>query len=173
MSEKHQNQTEGEYRPAPWSFNKHPVVSAILWILGTEIQTSPQNNVDDDSKENTLSWKDDHGGHIAEYMSRIQIKRENSTNFSQMMSSAYSDTNVSIRNNRDISPTTVTSTSHVNSKNTEYLNQVNNAYQYNGKSNDEDISNASPQWGFYVSITPPQENYGKSDQSNSTGILKK
>lgn len=58
---------------------KHPVVSTVLWILGTDIKNSPKTE-SDDSRPNTLSWRDDHGGHIAEYIDHVQRKEANSNN---------------------------------------------------------------------------------------------
>jgi len=62
-------------------FNQHPVISILLWILGTEsnlhVTADTYNNtvkyhVDDTDHishiSGTLKWKDDEGGNINEYM---------------------------------------------------------------------------------------------------------
>lgn len=118
-------------------YDKHPVVSAILWILGTEIQQSPASG-EDTKASTTLSWKDDHGGHIAEYI--YQIQRRNDDN--------------NISNDR-------TSVTH--------LEQRTLNHKFNSNSKDKEIEGEviapSPQWGFYVSITPPQESFPKVEST--------
>ena len=135
--------------PLKW-FNQHPVIATILWILGTEEQKAP-TEVEYNSKENILSWKDDHGGHIAEFMHVIQRKQEDTP------------TNASTNTSTNTSTSTSTSTSvtndyyHMNSHT--HNNKLNHHNQNHGTNNNT-IADAdttpSPQWGFYVSITPPQ-----------------
>lgn len=142
-------------RPAPWSFNKHPVVSTILWILGTEMQPSPNIPVPgDESKGNILSWRDDHGGHIAEYVSRIQIQRENSAEQSPDSGNADSNSQEKSNNSDSNSANNSSNIPHNN------LNQSQKVTRPSA-SDQDDLYTASPQWGFYIPITPPQEVYGR------------
>jgi hypothetical protein len=54
---------------ASW-YSEHPVVSTVLWLMGSSA-TSLEGEDDDQGKpKRCLSWKDEHdGGPIAEYMS--------------------------------------------------------------------------------------------------------
>ena len=73
-------------------FNQHPVISVLFWILGTEsnlhVNDTYNNNnninnnhfVDNDVQHiphiiGTLKWKDDQGGNINEYISKVQLTR--------------------------------------------------------------------------------------------------
>ena len=73
-------------------FNQYPVISVLLWILGTEsnlhVNDTYNNNnninynhfVDNDVQHiphiiGTLKWKDGQGGNLNEYMSKVQLTR--------------------------------------------------------------------------------------------------
>jgi hypothetical protein len=153
MSETKTSNPKYNVRPAPWSFNKHPLVSTILWILGTEIQTSPNiPTPKEESKGNILSWRDDHGGHIAEYVSRIQIQRENSSEPGQENSEPG---NQEKPNNSDSN-----SSNHSNNHPQNNANHIHSATR-SYSTDQDDMTTASPQWGFYIPITPPQEVYAR------------
>ena len=49
-------------------FSRHPVVSTVLWLIGGE--TDP-NNLNKPPSASKLSWKDEHGGSIAEYIGEV------------------------------------------------------------------------------------------------------
>lgn len=143
-------------------WDQHPVISTVLWIFGTNNQgtngTSNEtisNSVDSSNSsqvrfaqigsDHHLTWKDQHGGNIHEYFSQVQI--------------ANDEDGGSSKNNREsahqLPPSSMQSNKNVNSD----LADV----------------NPSPQWGFYVPITPPQEMFHQYQKemmtynNNSTG----
>lgn len=117
---------------AKWS--QHPVISTVLWMLGTEMSNLDVNDKNNNSngKLNILTWKDDQGGNISEFMNQVQTS-DNTPNNSE------GDTTV-------LSPTALAS-----------QQQQNQQFQQNSEHEGQPPDYASPQWGFYVSITPPQQ----------------
>mmetsp|Transcript_2961 Transcript_2961/g.3103 ORF Transcript_2961/g.3103 Transcript_2961/m.3103 type:complete len:167 (+) Transcript_2961:141-641(+) len=137
--------------PLAW-FSDHPIVSAVLWILGHDM-TKQKSRIEQYSRDardpyspnngnkspGLLSWKDDHGGNIAEYIQEVQGKTD-----SPLYTENMDDTNTQMRSNR------------------EQLNK-----------NDE-IGPAectpSPQWGFYIPITPPIDQVYSSSKPSSLKV---
>lgn len=113
--------------PLKW-FNKYPLVSVILWILGTEIQVSPDSLSD---SKNNISWKDDHGGFLHEYINQVQrnTKEDRALDATFTLQSGLKG-----NFNRDFREETKDSSLAVE-------------------------NNRSPSWGFYVSMTPPQDEF--------------
>lgn len=150
-------------------FNQHPVISTVLWMFGTEIKSNLSNDLNDTTDKNkssTLCWKDDYGGNINEYI--LQVQR---TDSSSKSSSENSDVMLALK-------------SHAVGEYPNYTNYYNNYYNTQGNNhgnnscnnscsnscsnscNNKNVSSSntdgcnsmdqSPQWGFYVPITPPQ-----------------
>jgi hypothetical protein len=116
-------------------FNQHPVVSTVLWVLGAEAVKDKQ--IVESEKNNTLSWRDDHGGSIGsvlEYVEKIQGRVENCNG------DACSDDLLSLQLDK---PKRFNFSDPVDS---------NNDLEFVDVSGDS----PSPQYGFYVAITPPQ-----------------
>lgn len=118
-------------------WNQHPLISTVLWILGTDVAT-PENNEKNssNSKLNVLTWKDDHGGNIGEFMTQVQSSD----------SSPRGDTETTLP------------LSHASTQ------ETTQSFDHNGYGEDlparveygpEHFQ--SPQWDFFVSITPPQQ----------------
>ena len=127
-------------------FNQHPVISVLLWILGTESNlhvndtyNNHNNNtvmhhfVDNDVEHiphiiGTLKWKDDQGGNINEYMSQVQLtsqesKKETITQLKP--ESAKEENRRLVKSDSDDKSCDI---------------------------DDNSIYSDSPQWGFYVSM---------------------
>lgn len=134
--------------PLQW-FSDHPIVSAVLWILGHDMskqknrleQYTPHSPNTGTKSPGLLSWKDDHGGNIAEYIQEVQSK----TNTNSPQLTARSDT---------------TDTSR-------HMKLNNSKGEQNVKKSEEGglaECTPSPQWGFYIPITPPtdQDIFSKS-----------
>jgi hypothetical protein len=70
MSTSHNISDEDDTRSAAW-FQRHPVISTMLWLLG-----NPEREDDDGQELNTdkLTWKDADGANLAEFISEIQVK---------------------------------------------------------------------------------------------------
>jgi hypothetical protein len=124
-------------------FTEHPVVSTVLWILGHDLkqreqqqqqQQQQQMGIDHHrtSSTNILSWRDDHGGHLEEFYG-MQDKH-----------TKEGDVPVELRRPRNETDALSASFQKLG---------VNNPNGHQG-----DISPQSP-WGFYVAITPPQQDY--------------
>jgi hypothetical protein len=111
---------------AKW--NQHPLISTVLWILGTETSSIEKNdkNSSSNSKLNVLTWKDDHGGNIGEFMTQVQSADSAPREFEAVLSPKA-----------------------VSSFQSDTPSGLDMDYQHS------DFQ--SPQWGFYVSITPPQQ----------------
>ena len=123
------------------SFNDHPIVSTVLWILGHHVKK--QNPPPQENKASMLSWKDDHGGHIAEYIMEVQAKTGS-----------------------DSCTITTEKTGEVSSE-SQQLGIKRHTKSWmpppGTGAGEESPALPSPQWGFYVPITPPeQEMYAKS-----------
>ena len=130
-----------ELKPSVVRWNQHPVISTVLWILGTNetasLDPNDKNN-NSNGKLNVLTWKDDHGGNINEYMLQVQSGGEAASS--------------SRPNNMDEEVVLSPKVSQEDTvRNGEQQEDIQHADQY-----------PSPQWGFYVPITPPQqEMHGK------------
>lgn len=147
-------------------FAKHPVIASVLWIMGTDLKNSPDSRsslASDDAKSNNrLSWKDDYGGHIAEYVGQIQSQKSDGGIVKQRKDGSKQQSTLrKWQDTIDRSPPHGPQKKDVqNSKAKEFYDLENDAQ--------------SPQWGFYVSITPPQEQFssqGSHQQSIAPGSL--
>lgn len=137
-------------------FVKHPLIATVLWIVGADLQPLQNDNPEqtpDDARLNKLSWRDDHGGNIAEYLGQVQkgskfSEGKNGTAFEEEDSTRRRSNS---RSNNTSNLLNLSDKSHSRSVG-------------NGPSSPpQDQSMQSPQWGFYVSITPPQEFHAQGD----------
>mmetsp|Transcript_27836 Transcript_27836/g.28083 ORF Transcript_27836/g.28083 Transcript_27836/m.28083 type:complete len:119 (+) Transcript_27836:76-432(+) len=103
------------------SFSRHPVVTLVVWLLGGKTLRS---------NESSVTWKDDHGGDIAEVMDDSKMQ------FTDVYGIREDD---SSKENLDKkSPTSATSDTDVDENN----------------HGDEDQG-----WDWYVAITPPKQEF--------------
>ena len=144
--------------PLRW-FNDHPIVSTVLWILGHDM-TKQQKRIESDENKSPslLSWKDDHGGHIAEYIQEVQGKTSAATDFT------------------DEGGTDKDGRQRLQLKNKGGQGDRNENHPVFGTTAGGDLSaecTPSPQWGFYVPITPPdQEKFTKVEQQKKAEEIK-
>lgn len=147
LSKKEMREYVQNNTPLAW-FRDHPIVSAVLWILGHDM-SKPINRIDQYSqntpyspssgnKSPGLSWKDDHGGNIAEYIQEVQGKSDSPI---VIEGSDTDDSNKQIRINRD--------------RNLDKNEEIPVAE-----------CSPSPQWGFYIPITPPIDQVYSSKTSS-------
>lgn len=134
-------------------WNQHPVISTVLWMLGTDqdsTQSSDRTNNAGSSngKLNGLKWKDERGGSINEYFSQIQHQPS-------------TDTIVADKTQTQLHPG---ASLHHHTSNTDdltkYCTSQSTALPNRHECHDRDSCSEltpSPQWGFYVPITPPQQ----------------
>lgn len=154
-----------------WS--QHPLISAMLWILGTEGTETPdsQQGAGGGGGSNTaaaqnkvnVAWKDQHGGNIHEYITQVQSveNKDQSSSSSSMEKESSSSMGGTL-----LYPRTFYAQERNN--NSDVYHTLNNHHHHpyhttppEYRSNSKDISygdlvDESPQWGFYVPITPPQ-----------------
>jgi len=156
--------------PPSLKWNQHPVIATVLWILGTE--HSAKNGINNENEKSAnfnsqgklnVIWKDEQGGNINEYISQVQ------SNNSHYPSSSSSKTTVASNLSRQsaaaqLFPTFQSAQLDENSTITPdstaafAAQQTNNVNpQNNGDNPVYDATTPSPQWGFYVPITPPQQ----------------
>lgn len=129
-------------------WGQHPVISAVLWILGADPSTAsttpPTTHFSEKNRSNSGShnvlWKDEHGGSINEYINLIQTPA----------SSRSSEIPVQLSDSRIAEPGIPLSSSGPQNP----LSSIDHP-SHDGE-NGVDTSQ-SPQWGFYVPITPPQQ----------------
>jgi hypothetical protein len=131
-------------------FTQHPLISTVLWYLGADQELiengHPSLSRTDSHERGSLRWKDDHGGSIAEYMYTQEKKKEkiptshDKDEFPSQSSSETQDNSTS-----DMSDTLSTTT---------YDSSV--RLQREARENMLDMDSESPNWGWYVAITPPQ-----------------
>jgi hypothetical protein len=122
---------------------KHPVISTVLWILGTVPDKGSPMRGDNSSGSlagGTLKWKDETGGNMNEYYSHAQTDAP--------------DTNERKEEETQLKP----GVSRRNSGDAGVNGTISPAGDYT----------PSPQWGFYVPITPPQEQFGGRGSSDNT-----
>eukprot|EP01038_Epipyxis_sp_PR26KG_P007240 gene7240-9871_t len=115
----------------------HPLVATVLWILGADTKTlSPTSEkINSQGKLNALTWRDQYsGGNIYEYVNLVQVQN-----------------NSNLNNNNDIN-NTINNLNHNNAHGLKMMNE--NSFQNNRNSTD---NVESPQWDFFVPITPPQQ----------------
>ena len=144
--------------PLRW-FNGHPIVSTVLWILGHDMSKQQKRIESDETKSpSLLSWKDDHGGHIAEYIQEVQGK-----------TSSVTDTTYEGRADNGGSEI-------IKLKRNEGTSDRNEPPSILGDAPNGELSaecTPSPQWGFYVPITPPdQEKFTKNGQKKEAEDIK-
>ncbi len=136
-------------QPLNW-FAKHPVIASVLWMMGTDLNNNKNDSTGSLGSEETrinssnrLSWKDDCGGNIAEFIGQVQTGDGGKANKEGTITSSALRKRGEFNNasgKDDRSPP--------------------NGFRKDPKFRDEiDVSAQSPQWGFYVSITPPQEQF--------------
>lgn len=142
---------EGSHKETPlrW-FNDHPIVSTVLWILGHDMSRQQKIIETDENKSpSLLSWKDDHGGHIAEYIQEVQGKTSAATDITDCDGSESSKRLKLTDEDGKCSNVTAS-----DSGTDKFIS---------GEVSAE--CTPSPQWGFYVPITPPdQEKFTKNEQ---------
>jgi hypothetical protein len=146
------------------------VVATVLWLLGSgeESQKPRMSGLDDKDKDNTLTWKDDHGGDIAEYMEVIQKKppSDSSSSSSSSGGNRSSSGPRSDSSNRSLgfkddssegvlldnsSSRTLKSSNNANAS----ASAVGTPGPESGRKSPNGKSSESPQWDFFVAITPP------------------
>jgi hypothetical protein len=152
-------------------FEQHPVVSTVLWLIGG-ISKSPELSspkCESGGKiprtNSRLSWKDEHDGEIAEYISHDANRSEKKEKKRVSMMP------------RQTSLAHVGGTVHSMDSGDEHANLRSNSTEDDDEEEasrhepasrggeDMDENTMSPQWGWYVSTTPPQELYGKEKKN--------
>mmetsp|Transcript_31781 Transcript_31781/g.53610 ORF Transcript_31781/g.53610 Transcript_31781/m.53610 type:complete len:189 (-) Transcript_31781:684-1250(-) len=131
-------------QPAIDTWNQHPVISTVLWILGTAPGSSdskdPSNcrNIADSTSGGggMLKWKDEKGGNINEIISHPAQTESTSS----APAESKEDTLLVPCASRELSQQ-----SQQQQSSQDYDPYLNGDYT------------PSPQWGFYVPITPPQQ----------------
>jgi len=121
-------------------FTQHPIVSTILWLLGTEAQPLPVSAENDD-KRSTLTWSDQRGGYLQEYLSTgQQPPGEGGGGYGNK----EQEEGHTLKPSRKRVPT-------------KYSRQ-----ELEQDERDSGSESGTPNWGFYISITPPmQEMFAK------------
>jgi hypothetical protein len=117
--------------------------------------TKQQKRIESDENKSPslLSWKDDHGGHIAEYIQEVQGKNA-VIDIAQVFLNDSESQRLKLKSKEDSEGTKKTDGSTTGPA-------VENATA--GELSAE--CTPSPQWGFYVPITPPdQEKFVKYEQ---------
>jgi hypothetical protein len=141
--------------PLQW-FSDHPIVSTVLWILGhnmsrplirKDLLCSPYSPTSGTKSPGLLSWKDDHGGNIAEYIHEVQ-NQTNGLVAIDLNDSMEMNKKINVNPNRRIklnNPKKDKKEMKLNNSNGEQVVKINGSAD----------CTPSPQWGFYLNITPP------------------
>lgn len=137
----------------------HPVINLLLYIFGTEVKETissdiTENNLSVKSKSK-LSWKDEHGDHIAEYISKIQVQRDDTPKFTNNISNNTSaSSNSEYNSNQNISDSEKSKNTSDNFGNNEIFSKDLSKSMTRSV---VPVESPSPQYGFFISITPPTE----------------
>ena len=136
--------------PPKLSWSAHPVVSTVLWMLGHDTKLSREKAArNEENRSSALSWRDDHGGHIAEYILEIQGKPQDQSGHTENTDLSQQATR--LRSSEDQTDAMVAQMRRLGLSS----NPGDESPQY---------TTPSPQWGFYVPITPPEtEMYSKAN----------
>lgn len=134
----------------PITFN--PVVSIICWVLSTVYTNQSNDSLASHASQeavskvepkvkrdhHTISWKDERmGGNVREYVTSVQNDSYSPPN-SPTISRKIDDENIGMQLARK---------------------------NISSDSNDADHTTPSPNWGFYVPITPPQQDSFRNDKN--------
>ena len=146
-------------------FNQHPVISVLLWILGTESNLHVNDTYNNNNSNNAvkhhhvddvehiphgiLKWKDDQGGNIHEYMSQVQLTRPivvvpTTTTVAAAAAAAAADSQDSKETTTQLKPESAKEESRRLAKS--------DSDDKSGDIYDSSRYSDSPQWGFYVSM---------------------
>jgi hypothetical protein len=121
-----------------YKWNQHPIISTVLWMLGNENKNeNKENGALVGGTNASLKWKDEKdGGDINEYFSQVQI-------IDTSMSKKSDDEETQLRPG-------------ASKFNQDYLDKprVADGTEVNPPAGE---FTPSPQWGFWVAITPPQQ----------------
>lgn len=148
--------------PPSMKWNQHPVIATVLWILGTETTTTGNNETDRNSNYSSqgklnVIWKDEQGGNINEYFNQIQSHNGQNTTSTSLSSSSSSRNNTGAQ----LLPSAFQSQESGSGSPMRRATAASSSLsQHNLPDNGSipvDITTPSPQWGFYVAITPPQQ----------------
>jgi hypothetical protein len=135
---------EGKKSAHQLPFHAHPIVSSILWLLGTDVSHHREKETADE-RRGSLRWKDD----IAEYFEQIQGASDGTTNRNEH------ETTVPLpKKGPQQRPIQPEEKINDNTDNRTKSPTATVCVQKSSSPNGDD-SVPSPQWGFYVSITPP------------------
>lgn len=129
-------------------WKQHPLISSVLWILGGDGMDAPDGqpgHANQTQKGNVVVWKDEQGGNINEYIAQIQLAEGKE----RPPRDSGED---STQNGVQLFPRTF----HAR----EYPSDVmekSRLVPSDPRDENSDVVYESPQWGFYVPITPPQQ----------------
>lgn len=128
-------------------WGQHPLISTVLWMLGTDgVETPDSQASNSTNKSNNVGWKDQHGGNMVEYMSQIQQVESK-----QRRPEAEP-------NGTQLYPRSFYAKEQGPEPHDESQQSVVHADISEGKEmSPAELVDESPQWGFYVPITPPQQ----------------
>jgi hypothetical protein len=147
-------------------WNDHPVVSTVLWMLGGTSVLKKVESTDSNSKlASHLTWKDENGGHIAEYISVVQGKAAGSHNI--LIEETTPRLKLKSKGSFQDLANAVTESDSSKSSDT-VRSERSRSYTVTTDVIADEIT-PSPQWGFYVAITPPppDEVYSKPKSTKS------
>ena len=166
--------TEQEPDSEDWWHDQHPVVSTVLWLIGGITKSpSPALPADREGKiprnNSRLSWKDEHDGEIAEYIGHneetgVEKKEKKSVSIMPRQTSL-----TQVKGSLPVSDDEEDDDMYPRDRNYYGNGQTNGLLmrQEDLRDDNVDLNTISPQWGWYVSTTPPQELYGKERPKNS------
>lgn len=167
-------------------YEQHPVVSTVLWLIGGITKSpehpSPKSESGKIPRTNSrLSWKDEHDGEIAEYISHDDKINRNDENKKEKEKKQVNFTMPRQKSLAEVGGSNIASTdsgddniylrsgSGSSSSDDEEDNKGRSvSLQGLSRGDEMDENTMSPQWGWYVSTTPPQELYGKSGSGKSS-----
>jgi hypothetical protein len=146
--------SEPKKPPMKW-FNDHPIVSSVLWILGHNKQNMAPPVDTDPDRNSMLRWKDDHGGRIAEYI--LEVQGKSSSSKAEVISTLNAtESEMKIPDSSpQLKPKVSNTREHERDRE---VGGFTHDVVIEGKTYNRTVDETapSPQWGFYVPITPTE-----------------
>lgn len=169
-------------------YEQHPVVSAVLWLIGgitksPELPSPKSENGKIPRTNSRLSWKDEHDGEIAEYIGHDDKRN---TNVEKKEKKEKKQVSITLPRQKSLAEVGGSNIASADSGDDNvYLRSGSGSSSYDdeedgkgrsvgfqepvrGGGDEIDENTMSPQWGWYVSTTPPQELYGKNGSGKSS-----
>jgi hypothetical protein len=158
-------------------FVDHPIISTVLWIMGSENKDAPVAATSNRAKRrnsgerNSISWKmDENGGDIMEFINGVQgLSLSNADNGA----SSAESTQLLPRSPKPLADGVETGVTNNENTADGSATSASTADATVGSVLPSPLGTPSPQWGHFVAITPEQQEKFESMRGSIAVVNKK